>query len=49
MIGAILGFKGVAVAAVVAGTVIIVSKINTVTPAPVAITQPIDTDTKEAK
>jgi len=46
MIGAVLSFKGAAVAAVLAGAVIMISKINTPTPAPTAITQPIDTETK---
>lgn len=46
MIGAVLSIKGVAVAAVLAGAVIVVSKINTVTASPTAISQPIDTDTK---
>lgn len=37
----ILSIKGVAVVAALAGAVIVTSKINTVTPAPTAITQPV--------
>lgn len=51
MIGAILSFKGAAVAAALAGAVVIWSKVNTPTPAPTAVTQPVEpTKTeKEAK
>lgn len=41
----ILSIKGVAVAAALAGAVIVASKINTPAPAPTTISQPVDKDT----